>query len=155
MKQKKDNSLLIVWISILIIIILGAGYFIMNGKKTDTSLNPTGTGGITVKIIGDKRCNGCLTQEIAEKIKEAPFLANAKFVQQDFSDSWVEKYMKDNELKFLPAFIFSTNEIVDDTGIRDFLVPLKDGNFILEVGSKFDPFTKKCQRFCSYRKRKA
>ena len=146
MQKKKNNSLLFTGIAILGIFILWIGYLIMNKKDGALPSTNSWTWKIVVKIIGDKRCNGCLTNEIGAKIKEAPFLANAQFVEQDFSDSGVEKYMKENELKFLPAFIFSTNEIVDDTGIRDFLVPLKDGNFILEVGSKFDPFTKRSEK---------
>jgi hypothetical protein len=47
------------------------------------------------------------------KLKEVPFIAHASYIEKDFMDEGIKKYLIDNEIKFLPAIIFSTNNIND------------------------------------------
>jgi protein-disulfide isomerase len=109
------------------------------------------TGSVTwpvkITIIDDKRCSACLTKEIWTQLKQVPFLTEATFEEKDFSDKGVSDYLKKNKVSLLPAFIFSTNELGNDDGMKDFLTPLPSWEFSLSVGSKFDPFVERSEKW--------
>lgn len=102
---------------------------------------------LIVTIISDKRCTACPTKEIWDQLKQVPFLSSATFEQKDFSDVWVSEFLQANKISALPAFVFSTNKIADDWQMQDFLTPLPNGQFNLSVGSKFDPFVKRSEKW--------
>lgn len=102
--------------------------------------------GITVRIIDDARCQDCMTDEMTRQLQAFPFLKEASFTVEDFSDTGTKQYMKENGITHLPAFIFDTNEIEDDNEIVPYLWELPDGNYSLAAGANFDPFTERSER---------
>lgn len=102
--------------------------------------------GITVRIIDDARCQDCMTDEMTQQLQALPFLKEASFTVEDFSDTGTKQYMKENGITHLPAFIFDTNEIEDDNQIVPYLWKLPDGNYSLAAGANFDPFTERSER---------
>ncbi|MDD3302488.1 MAG: thioredoxin domain-containing protein [Candidatus Gracilibacteria bacterium] len=153
--EKKTNNLLYIVIVFLLIIIAILAFFIgknstgdkiSNGgeNKTGTSATNTNAGkDITVTIIDDKRCENCGTSDIVSQLKQLPFFKASTFVEKDFSDSGMEDYVKNNEIKYLPAVILSTNKIDDNGEIQQYLKELKDKQYSLEIGSHYDPLAKR------------
>jgi len=83
----------------------------------------------------------------------------AKIEILDFSDKGISDYLKENNIKALPAFIFSTKnfDVSNDPiqagqdwnpvpKIDTYLQALPNGEFFLEVGSTFDPFAERSER---------
>lgn len=106
---------------------------------------------IVVTVIWDKRCGQkCNSQEIANNLKQAPFLKESKFEVKDFSDEWVSKILKDNDIKMLPAIVFNTNNMAKSKDSEEFikiLKPIKDGKFIIDptiTRADFDPYGEIC-----------
>lgn len=102
--------------------------------------NRTTISNLTITIIDDKRCTNCGTNEFKEQIKRIPFLMSANIIEKDFSEDWVQDYLKQNDIKKLPAIILSTNKINDNWEMQVYLKELKDKQYTLEIGSSFDPF---------------
>lgn len=101
---------------------------------------------VSVRIIDDIRCAECQTSAIIGQIKSLPFLTEAVYTQQDFSDSWVAEYLQANNITTLPAVIFSTNELSDGGQVVPYLSVLPDGQYTLALGSNFDPFEARSER---------
>ena len=95
---------------------------------------------LVITLIDDKRCTTCMTKYIVDQIKMLPFLVWATYVEKDFSDSLVSDYLKQNDIKKLPAIILSTNNIKDDWVMQPYLKQLSDKQYSLEVWASFDPF---------------
>lgn len=102
---------------------------------------------IVITIINDRRCTNCQTEQLINQLKLTPFLTSAKFIEKDFSDNWVDSYLKDNSISILPAIILSTNEINDWDKMKPYLKELKDKQFSLEVWATFDPYAKRSDRW--------
>ena len=126
----------------LLVIIAGLSYYI--GGKVN-SVQSYDNKGLKIQIIDDKRCTDCQTDAIVTSLKSLPILAGAKFETLDFSDSDMKEFLKENEIKTLPAVILSKDTIVDPAGqITQFIKKLPNGQGMLEIGSKFDPFSEIC-----------
>lgn len=101
---------------------------------------------IVIEVIDDKRCTDCQTGMVLDQIKDLPFLADATFIEKDFSDAGVTDYMKDHGISHLPAFIFNTNDFEDNGEITPYLHALYDEKYSLAVGAKFNPFIERSSR---------
>jgi protein-disulfide isomerase len=99
--------------------------------KENTSAN-------TVVIISDKRDYTTTIERIVSELKKIEAIKSMKIEEYDFSDTWVSEYLKENEIKVLPAIIFSKNKI--DSKIDNSLVKLKNESYSLDIRAKFDPF---------------
>lgn len=159
-KDIKNNSNMIHMlygiIIVLLLIIAGLAFFV--GTKyaaaptpvapTNIASQPANTNNaqnadITVRVIDDSRCSDCQTEGIAGQLKKLPFLTQATFVEEDFSDEWVEAFLKENGIDRLPAIVFNTNNFYDGGQISPYLEALPGGEFSLAVGAKFNPFAKR------------
>lgn len=157
-KEIKNNSNMIHMlygiIIVLLVIIAGLAFFVgtklggpnapVNTPTTgETPTNTIEAQDITIRIIDDARCSDCQTDAIAGQLKALPFFAGADFIEEDFSDKGIEKYLQDNNITALPAVIINTNQFSDGGQITPFLQALPDGKFTLALGAKFDPFAKR------------
>lgn len=150
--EKKTNTVLYVIIIVLLAIIAVWAFFVgknMWGEKWDSKLNSSDTTSkeISITVIDDKRCKNCMTSQVVWQLKQVPFLAWATFVEKDFADKWIEKYLKDNSISKLPAIILSTNEINDNGQMKPYLKELNDKQYSLEIGATFDPFAKRSAKW--------
>lgn len=147
--NKRLNLLYIVIIILLIIIAILAFFIwknydvIFNWWKTITSNSTNTTNDIVVKIIWDKRCKDCYTAQISEQLKKIPSLAWAKFEEFDFNDEWIKDFIKENNIKTLPAFLFNTNNISD---LKEYMIQTPTGLYSLNVWSTYDPYAKRSER---------
>ncbi len=157
--EKKVNNLLYLVIIFLLVIIAFLAFFI--GKNTSSpkviteavntnsswEISNTNFEPITITVIDDKRCKNCYTDEIVGQLKMIPFFTWSEITVKDFGDSWVEKYLKDNEIKFLPAVILSSNKINDNWEMQAFLKQLKDNQYSLDIWAKYDPLAKRSEKW--------
>lgn len=154
--ERKTNNLLYIVIIFLLVIIAFLAYFLGKNNtwwflwNSSWSTNGTWTMAeaydpVTVTVIDDKRCKNCATNDIVSQLQLVPFLANSTVVRKDFSDAWVEQYLKDNEIQFLPAIILSSNKINDEGQMQPFLKELKDKQYFLEIGANYDPLAKRSE----------
>lgn len=147
-QQNMVNILLSVIIVLLMIIAVGAFYVWKNTgnqNNTGTGTQPNvNTWEISVKIISDTRCTNCFTNELETNLKKIPALANVEFEAADFADSGISDYLLENEIKTLPAVIFNRSYI--DQGINSYLLPMKSGEYSLNIGAEFDPFAQRSER---------
>lgn len=105
------------------------------------------TSDIVITIIDDKRCTNCMTTDIVSQLKLVPFFAWVKFIEKDFSGTWVSDYLKQNDIKKLPAVIISTNKLNDEWQMQPYLKELKDKQFTLEIGASYDPYAIRSDRW--------
>lgn len=153
--EKKTNTILYVIIIVLLAVIAIWAFFIWEKmwnkwwSNWDTwSWNvSTSSKDITITVLSDKRCTNCMTEQVVAQLKQVPFLASAKFVEKDFSDKWVDAYLKDNSISKLPAIILSTNDIDDWGQMKPYLKELKDKQYSLEIWSSFDPYAKRSDKW--------
>lgn len=102
---------------------------------------------LVITIIDDKRCTFCMTKEIVDQLANVPFLIWANFLKKDFSDEWVSDYLKQNDIKKLPAVILSTKDLKDDWQMQPYLTELKDKQYSLEIWASFDPFLSRSDKW--------
>lgn len=150
--EKKTNTVLYVIIIVLLAIIAVWAFFVgknMWDEKWENKWSTVNTKSwsIEITVIDDKRCKNCMTSQVVWQLKQVPFLAWAEFIEKDFSDKWIENYIKDNGITKLPAIVFSTNEINDNGQMKPYLKELKDKKFSLEIGATFDPFAKRSAKW--------
>jgi len=155
--HNKDNNttiLLSVIIGLLIVIAIWAFFLgqtlsnqntapVNNGNENTTSNTSNQTAGLEVKVYDDVRCVSCNTEELLGRLATVPGLKNANFDKKDFSDSEVEDYLKANNITNLPLIIFPTNFV--DSGLNEYLMPIGNGEFYLEVNADFNPFAKRSE----------
>ncbi len=155
-EQPENNNNLLYWVIIALLVVIAVLAFFVGrtlgqnsaGGGTDTPATVNNNGEwVTITIIDDKRCTSCGTAEISGQIKQVPFLALAEFEEKDFSDQWVEDFLKENEIAKLPAIIFSTNAIGDGGTMTPFMKPIPNGEYTLEIGSTFDPFEERSDKW--------
>jgi len=150
-KCSLSNNIFFLIIGILLVIILWLLMFIMKwedkgiigGIKTWENIS---TKWLEISVIGDKRCANCSTTEILAQLKQVPFLSGAIFTEKDFSDNGISDYIKANNIKALPAFVFSHNNINDDGSMKKFLSELPDKTYSLQIWASFDPFAKRTEK---------
>ncbi len=111
--------------------------------------NPTnGDNGkdVKIKVISDKRCEYCNADELIKSLKQDPSISGAKYEIKDFSDEWIEKYFKDNELALLPVIILSTDDIEDSwqNGVKNFLEKMETWEYKIKMQGVFDPYAEIC-----------
>lgn len=123
--------------------VIFSGKEIVQWNTPNTISWSTVSSDIVVKVVGDKRCSECQTAPITAQLKQAPFLAGAKFEEVDFSDNGVKDFVKANDIKALPAFLFNTKNVSDPQFVQ-FLQETKGGLFSLNVWAEFDPFWEMC-----------
>jgi len=148
-KQPNTNNVLFAVIIGLLVVIAVLAFFVgknMSGGTTPSNPTVTTGEGIEVTIIDDKRCTTCGTDQIVSQLKQVPFLAQANFIDKDFSDSGVEDILKANSIATLPAVIFNTNALNDGGQMSSYLVALSDGTYSLQIGSTFDPFVERSEK---------
>ena len=92
----------------------------------------------TLVVITDKRDSSAQVNQIIEWLQKIDAVKDLKIEKYDFSDNGVEEFLKNNNVKVLPAVIFSNNEI--DEKINEFLTKLTDNAYSLNIGAKFSPF---------------
>lgn len=102
---------------------------------------------LTITVIWDTRCTNCHTKEIVDQLKVETFLSGAQFIEQDFSDENVKQYLTDNNIKALPAFIFSNNKVNDKNKMKPFLQELPNKSFLLNIDAQFNPFVERSERW--------
>ena len=152
-EKTNNNNGNMLYIIIIVILILSSvlSFFLWkkfsdnwstNEQKTNiqTSLNKD----LFVTIISDKRCNNCNNKELTIALWNIEFLKWNDFIELDFSDPKAKQILKDNEIKYLPAVLLSTNNINDNWEMKPYLKETKVWNFLLETWSEFDPFAEIC-----------
>ena len=162
--NNNDNkNILISIIIILLIIISILGFFLWkkigsswgniatkpNSTKNEVWNNITSSWtnseDITVTVYDDKRCTACQTEDIVKQLKLIPTLANAKIINKDFADTWVDKYLKDNSITALPAIIFNTSSV--DASINSYLKAITSWDYSLQVWATFNPYAKRSDKW--------
>jgi protein-disulfide isomerase len=149
MSKKENNNILMSVIIALLVIVAILLFFL--GKNYNNVFN-TGNNWANVQakdveltVIGDKRCSNCQTEEIILKLTQIPALSVAKIERKDFSDAWVEQYLKDNNITTLPAILFNNSQI--DPNINNYLTAIPSGEYSLQIWATFDPFAKRSERW--------
>lgn len=116
---------------------------IENKKDNTTGSDNVGAKDIVVKIVWDKRCKDCYTDEIITSLKSVPFLTGATFEEMDFKDEWASDLLKENGVTKLPAFLLNTNNVSDEQ-FKSFLTATPAWLYSLNVWAKFDPYAEVC-----------
>lgn len=131
-------------IIVLMLIIAGLAFYVGTRLGSGATPGMTQADDIEITVIDDARCTDCQTSELITQLKTLPFLSAATFVQKDFADKGVEAYLKENNIKLLPAIVFNTNTLADGGQIVPYLTALADGKgYSLALPSKFNPFAKR------------
>jgi len=99
---------------------------------------------LKITIIDDKRCINCNTKNIVFQLQEASSLVNAIFIEKDFSETWVQDILSQNDIKKLPAILFSNNNV--DKWLSKFLKETKAWLYSLNTWASFDPFIKRSDK---------
>jgi len=155
------NNNILIWVIIVLAIIISVmGFFL--GKMTSG-----GTGGIvgnyddlSIRVIKDARDTTFNVDTILNEMKSLPSIAKAKVEVVDFADKGVKEFLQENNVKALPAFIFSTNNFdvsadpvqMGQDGkpmpkINWFLQAIPSGEYFLEIGATYDPFVERSDRW--------
>ncbi len=99
----------------------------------------------TMVIISDKRNSSVDIELLIKDLKNVTAIKNMKIEQYDFFDNNVEKFLKDNNINVLPAIIFTSDQV--DENIDQYLTKLNDNSYSLNIGSSFNPFLKRIQKW--------
>ncbi len=168
--QKNIFTKKVIFIVLLLIIILIGIYFL---KYFEKNISNVSNSNLSITVYEDKRCTNCYSYEFIEKMKLLPSISWANIIKKDFSEQWVSDYLKNNEIKTLPLIVFSNNDFdvskdplqwsidylstnnlnqIDDgkqtdLKITDFLKPLPNWEFYLEIESTFNPFQEKSEKW--------
>ena len=111
-----------------------------NTEKIDEKLSLT--------LISDKRNPETNLDSYLEILKiQNDFLQDIEIKKLDFSDDATKVYLQKNDIKTLPAIIFSHNnfEVFPDfetwlPTIKDFLSEMKSGEYYLDIWANYNPF---------------
>lgn len=109
---------------------------------------------LSITVYDDKRCTNCPTQEVIDQLKLLPSISWVEIIKKDFLDTWVEKYLKDNEVTALPLIVFSTNnfdvskdEWPENAKINNYLIQLPSSEYSLSIWANFNPFIKRSAKW--------
>jgi len=111
--------------------------------KTTTNSNKTfkeNTSNKALTVITDKRDSSVQTEQLIASLQQIPAVKDLKIERYDFSDSGVKEFLKENNIKVLPAILFTSNKV--DDKINQYLTKINDNSYSLNVWAKFDPFAK-------------
>ena len=149
--QNNNNNALYIVIILLLVVIAVLAFFVgKNMGNTWVAANPNGSTTVAtdlkITVIDDTRCTSCATNDVVNQLKQTPFLAAAEYEMKDFADEGIEDYIKENNITVLPAVVFSTNQIGDNWAMTQYLTPIANGEYSLQIGSTFDPFAKRSDR---------
>jgi len=99
----------------------------------------------TFIIVTDKRIKDFNIDDIKKTLFTIESISNMSYVTYDFTDKWISEYLKENEIKYLPAILFNSNSV--DEEINPFLIKIKkDDKYRLEFWANFNPFIKLSER---------
>ncbi len=110
---------------------------------------------LTLQVITDERNSASQIDDILGSLEQLPSISNADVVTKDFSDEGVSEFLQENDIKTLPALVFSTKnfDVSDDPiqpgqqyKINEYLYPLPNGEYYLEIGATYDPFAERSDR---------
>jgi protein-disulfide isomerase len=153
------NLLLTIIVVLFTVIAAGAFYIGQNMNKstvsqvsntnqtiTNNDTNNSQTTWLIIKVIDDVRCIDCNTDSLIENLKKVPALSSSTFNKVDFADEWVAEYLKENNIRVLPAVIFQTNFVAP--GINEGLEAINETEFALDLWptAKYNPFVKRSER---------
>ena len=150
--NNNTTMLLSIIIALLIVIAIGAFYLgqtinkqaqVPVNNNSNTTVN-TQTEWLSIKVYDDVRCLTCNTDELLSRLETVPGLKSATFNKKDFSDNEVKTYLEENNINTLPLVIFPTNFV--DPGLNQYLQPIGNGEFFLEINADFNPFAKRSER---------
>lgn len=163
-KQKKlaNNNIFFIVIIILLIVIAILAFFLGKNYKSSENVlvskkNVSSTGSnsnnkgdknssyedLVIEVIWDKRSLSMDLDTMIKEMKNTPSIWAAKIVKKDFSDEWVETFLQENNIKALPALIFSTKNFdgsKDPQNIKLFLEETSDSRFSLKIWADYNPF---------------
>lgn len=159
-KQGMDTKIiaLIAVIGVMFVAIIVMAF--MLGKQSWTVVSPNGQTqanyeDLTIQVITDSRDMTTPVDSILDELKQLPSISKADIVEKDFSDKGVSDFLKENDIKTLPALVFSTKkfDVSDDPiqpgqqyKINEYLYPLPNGEYYLEIGATYDPFVERSER---------
>lgn len=152
--NKNNNNLLMSVIIILLVIIAVLAFVVWKNMWNQNTNTMTWSGIVTnetvakdlkITVVDDKRCQSCQTDVLISELKKVPNLVNATFEKKDFSDAGMETYLKDNWVNFIPAVIFSHNNVVEE--IKGYLIPMNSWEYSLQIWANFDPFAQRSERW--------
>lgn len=158
MLTKNNNNILMIVIVIMAVIIAVMWFFLW--KMTSwTSDNPQVEkyDELSLKVLYDERDTQTDVDLIVDEITKLPSLSEADVEKLEFTKDNLSDYMIENNLSYLPAIIFSTNNFdvsndpqqVTQNGqvapkINSYLQALPSGEYDLPLGTTFDPFAEIC-----------
>ena len=147
MKEKENNNMLFILIILLFVVIIILAFLlwknIWNNSNSWINDEIVVTKDLKITVIDDKRCINCETEQILDKLKQIPSLADTSFEVKDFSDD--KDILKDNWISYIPAIIFSHNKVEND--LRQYLVKLDSWKYSLQIWASFDPFLERSERW--------
>lgn len=165
-KEKKGlNNNVLIWIiaGLVFILLLTIGvmwFFLWNKLWWNDNTWKVNYDNLTLTIITDSRDEITPVDKIIDELKTIPSIKNAQIEEMEFSDKGVKELLKKAEIKFLPAFIFSTNNFDVSTDpqqmwqnwqmapkINSYLQPLPTGEFYLNVWATYDSFSERSDRW--------
>jgi protein-disulfide isomerase len=150
------NNNLLIWVIVVMALVISVmGFFLWKMTAGGTGETKVKYDSLSIKVITDSRDSSTDASVIIDEMKLLPSISGAKFEVQDFADKWVKEYLLENEIKALPAFVFSTNNFdvsmdpvqAGQPKINSFLTKLKSGEFFLEIGATYDPFVERSERW--------
>ena len=111
-----------------------------NGTETSTEVKK-----LSITVIDDKRCYNCWTEAMLNQLKQLPDIQNADIEIIDFSETWAIDIVTNNSIQTLPALLFSHNKI--DKSLSDFLVETDSWKYSLNIGSTYNPFLERSDKW--------
>ncbi len=153
-KTINKNNILMIIIIVLLVIIAVLAFFLWKNSSSDSNVlvdktnmseekTNNDTESLVIEVIGDKRSLSMELDTMIEEMKKTPSIGAAKIVKKDFSDEGVEEFLKENDIKALPALIFSTKNFdwsKDPQNIKLYLEETSDSRYSLKIGADYNPF---------------
>lgn len=154
-ENKVNNNNLLLWVIIVMAIVIAVMWFFLWKMSSWWGESKVKYDKLSIQVIKDSRDSTFDPEVIINELKLLPSISWAEIVVKDFSDSWVKEYLLENNIKALPAFIFSTNNFdvsLDPVQawqpkINWFLQAIKSGEYMLEVWATYDPFVERSERW--------
>lgn len=170
-EDKKSGVKSILWIIVVLLIIaIGQNYYYwanINNKipsknitskksldsekieKKDSKVTKSDTAkttNIEVIFISDKRCKKpeCQLAPIIEQLKKINALKYVKINELDYSDAEAKTILEKNNIKKLPVWLFSSNEI--DEQLNKYLTKTDWWYYSLELWASFDPTAERSEK---------
>lgn len=101
-----------------------------------------------ILLISDKNKNNINSQSnnVISQLRKLKWLEEVEIHKYDFNDYNIEEYLKNNNIKYLPAIIFSNSDI--NSNLNQYLEELPDNSwYSLNIWATFNPFEKISNRW--------